>query len=1255
MEELFQEYVKQYPLSKTIRFELIPQGRTLEYIEKNGVLTADARKAEAYVRVKKIIDNYDREFIQESLSKLQLGTLSEYVRLYNISKRNEKEQKVFEELQKKLRKRVIECFKLNPKFTGLFKSELITKDLFEYVSTEEERNYLMEFKGFTTYFTTGFFENRKNMYSDEAKTTSIAYRIVNQNLPKYIDNQNVFKIIKESLIYDTVVKQIKEDKKFQNILGELPLEEFFAIEHYEKTVTNEDIDKYNTLIGGYTDENNERIKHAGINEIVNQYNQQNSKSKDFHKVPKLKPLYKQILSDKETRSFVADKFENDKMVLDAVAMTVRELQDTVLSTDEEYSIKALLQNIGQYDMSGIYIKSGTALNDISKFLYGDWSVIKGALETDYDAVHLKNEKNRTEKYMDKRAKELNKHKSYSVQYLNDVVHSYTEYQKEVQGYFSQFGGKEDRKDLLTIFLNAYQEAENLLCSDYEYKKGLQNDKKSVSMIKNLLDAVKDIEKFCAPLAGEGTEPDKDAAFYGEFTVLFEALRNAMSPLYNQVRNYVTKKPYSTEKIKLNFDTPTLLSGWDRNKETSNLAVILEKDGLYYLGIMDKKNNKTFENIPLCNDEVCYHKMNYKLLPGANKMLPKVFFSKKNIDFYKPSPELLRNYELGTHKKGEQFNLEHCHQLIDFFKQSIEKNEDWKQFQFQFSDTSTYRDISEFYKEVEKQGYKINFTNVPEKYISDLVEEGKLYLFQIYNKDFSKYSKGRPNLHTIYWKMLFDEKNLKDIVYKLNGEAEVFYRKASIEKENRIIHPKNEPIKHKNLEAQKAQRTSIFEYDLIKDRRYTVDKFQLHIPITMNFCAVGKTMLNDMVQKTLREQENINVIGIDRGERNLLYISVINREGVVLHQESMNVIENDKGFNQDYHALLDSKESGNKEARKNWQEIGTIKELKEGYLSQVIHKIVNLMLQYNAIVVLEDLNFGFMNGRKKVEKQVYQKFEKMLIDKLNYLVLKTRNVSEKGGALQAYQFTNQFDSFQKLGKQSGFLFYIPAWNTSKIDPTTGFVNLFSIKYTNVTEAQKFFAKFDDIVFNQENGYFEFSFDYANFTEKAAGTKSKWKVCSYGERLKSQRDSKQNSNWTTITVNLTDEFSALLVKYGIDVSSNTLKEDMLTIDKKEFWESFVHTFKLMLQMRNSIVGTEVDYLLSPVMNKSGKFFDSREEQEKCKRGEKAKLPLDADANGAYNIARKGLWVIEQIKNSNGEKARLAMTNKEWLVYAQTHTIY
>lgn len=64
-----------------------------------------------------------------------------------------------------------------------------------------------------------------------------------------------------------------------------------------------------------------------------------------------------------------------------------------------------------------------------------------------------------------------------------------------------------------------------------------------------------------------------------------------------------------------------------------------------------------------------------------------------------------------------------------------------------------------------------------------MNEGKIYLFEIYSKDFSEYSKGTNNLHTMYFKALFDNDNLKNTVFKLSGNAELFIRPASIKKMN----------------------------------------------------------------------------------------------------------------------------------------------------------------------------------------------------------------------------------------------------------------------------------------------------------------------------------------------------------------------------------------------------------------------------------------------------------------------------------------
>ena len=462
----------------------------------------------------------------------------------------------------------------------------------------------------------------------------------------------------------------------------------------------------------------------------------------------------------------------------------------------------------------------------------------------------------------------------------------------------------------------------------------------------------------------------------------------------------------------------------------------------------------------------------------------------------------------------------------------------------------------------------------------------------------------------------------------------------------------EKMAKKNVKAQEKKETSTFAYDLIKDRRYTVDKYQFHVPITVNFCAEGRNYINDNVIKTIRNNADINVIGIDRGERNLLYISVINPKGKILCQKSLNLIESDKGYSQDYHNLLDKKEHDMDNARKNWLEIASIKELKEGYLSQAIHLITDLMINYQAIVVLEDLNFGFVNGRKKVDKQIYQKFEKMLIDKLNYFVDKKIDPEEKGGALNAYQLTNCFESFAKMGKQSGFLFYIPAWNTSKIDPTTGFVNLLYPKYVNEAEAKNFIKKFKRIHYNESEGYFELSFDYKDFTDKATGIINNWTICSYGNRIINFRNPSKNGEWDSIEIDLTQQIQQHMENAGINIKKDNLIEDICKINNPAFFKEFINDIKLILQIRNSMPNTDVDYMLSPVKNANGQFFDTRKYNEND--AEANYFPKDADANGAYNIARKGLLLMEKIRETEDTRIKLAITNKEWLDYAQEHMI-
>ena len=1267
-----EQFVNLYSLSKTLRFELIPQGKTLEHIQAKGLLVQDEQRAENYKKVKKIIDEYHKDFIEKALSGIKLTKLNDFHSQYQLQK-DQRDEDVFEKIKETLRKEIVAAFgkdKIKTRFANLFKKELIKEDLLNWVG-DENRELVKEFEKFTTYFT-GFHENRKNMYSAEEKSTAIAYRIVNENLPKFIDNINIYKAIKsnhKNLDFSPILNELKD------VIQGKSLDKIFSIDYFNNVLSQNGIDLLNTLIGGRSGKSSEK-KTKGLNEHINLYNQQ---QKDRTKrAPKFKQLYKQILSDRTSISWLPEAFEEDKEVLDTINNFYRaELVNAEIDgkpVNILNAIETIVKSLSKYEKSDqIYLRNDTAITTISQTIFSDYGVLGHALNYYYEtfinsnwAADHANAKETKRKKLEAEKDKFTKSTYLSIAILQTALAEYVKTLDDdsdikqkytptlIADYFTDHfyakdeNGNETKNTLTYQITNKYNDIEDFLNTNQLEDKLIQ-EKERVTQLKTFLDSIMNLLHFVKPLyVDKNASEEKNELFYTEFTPIYEELAKIV-PLYNKVRNYLTKKPYTVEKFKLNFENSTLLDGWDVNKERDNTAIILIKDNCYYLGIMDKQNNTIFENIPTTNNtSTAFKKVNYKLLPGANKMLPKVFFSESRMAEFGVSEEMYGNYKTGTHKKGDNFKLSDCHKLIDFFKSSIQKHEDWKHFDFKFSPTKSYEDISGFYREVEQQGYKITFSDVPEEYIKQLVEEGKLYLFQIYNKDFSSYSKGKPNLHTLYWKALFDPENLANIVYKLNGQAEVFFRKRSIPPKKAFVHKAKERIENKRPSASK--KISIFNYDITKDRRYTVDKFQFHVPITMNFKAAGNDYINPKVNKFLRNNPDVKIIGLDRGERHLIYLTLIDQQGSIIRQESLNSIKDEQHkIETPYHELLDKKEKERDEARKSWDTIENIKELKEGYISQVVHKIATMMIEHNAIVVLEDLNFGFKQGRFKVEKQVYQKLEKMLIDKLNYLVIKNNKVTETGGLYKALQLTNKFSSFKDMGKQTGFLFYVPAWNTSKMDPVTGFVDFLRPKYESIEQAKVFFGKFLNIRFNSDSAknYFEFSFNYKDFTTKADDTRTEWTICTHGERIETFRNPDKLNKWDNREIILSKEFEDLFNKYHIDYKKGeNLKENILKQTEKTFFERLIYLLRLTLQMRNSKTGTDIDYLISPVVNKHGSFYDSREAGNE--------VPQNADANGAYNIARKGLWILQQINqtktNDDLKKLKLAISNKEWLQYVQ-----
>ena len=704
------------------------------------------------------------------------------------------------------------------------------------------------------------------------------------------------------------------------------------------------------------------------------------------------------------------------------------------------------------------------------------------------------------------------------------------------------------------------------------------------------------------------------------------------------------------KVRNFLGSSNLLNGWSDDIENNGCYFFFNDRKYYLVDVLDKNRvdiNKLDEN-----DGKSW-RVDYFLQKLDSKNFPRIFIISKKFEerarSFPKFDEVKRVYEQKLYLKSAPISSEEYKNnlvlMIDYFKYALSQHESYCNIKFDFKKSNSYKDILEFYNDAMKSGYSIEKVPTNFEYVKELERENAILLFQIYCKDFSdnKTKKGTPNLHTMYFEALFSDENINRIkegkpFFQLNGGAQIYTRNKSIDGE--ITHEKNIPISNKN--PLNTKKESSFSYDLIKNKRFSETKMFLHFPITINAGTEGYkgNRFNIKVNKFLYNNPDINIIGLDRGERNLLYYSVIDRKGNILEQNTFNVITgkyNGGEIKTDYHQLLDERETARDIARKTWGKIESISDLKAGYLSTVIPFLTKLMIKYNAVIVLENLNKGMKNSRAKVEKQVYQKFEHAIIDKLNYVVFKDRKGEEIGGTMNGFQFTDKVNQYEDIGKQTGFMFYIDPSYTSKICPKTGFVNVFHIEYTSVERAKDFFSKFESIRFNPEENLFEFTFDYNAFGDYSALKRTKWTVCSNGCRWYYSR--KENKY---VAIDLTSAIRYLLEKYGVDIDgTKELKDKIVQIDEKDFFKQLLGLLKLTMQLRNTKNGSDdaSDYILSCVKDKDGKFFDSREANEN--------EPNNADANGAYHIALKGLWVIEHIKEDGTYED---CTRKDWFEYRQ-----
>ncbi len=1265
-------FTNQYQLMKTLSFELRSIGKSEETI-RGGFLQNDEQRAKDYCAVKEILDAAHKVLLRDSfksdaLKDIDWNELSNAYETYSRSSRSESDRKTLEEALASVRARIVKVFESNANY-GSLTADTPEKFLKNFIRQNEDSGCdipeaVRSFEKFAGYFTC-FQKNRRNIYSADAKATAAANRAVNENFPRFLNNVKIFRNIRQN--YSSIIEDAENE--LHEILNGESLSNIFEIEGYVEFLPQDGIDRFNQILGGYTKEGEQKVR--GINEFINLYRQQHKEVQKDRTLALMSPLYKQILSDRSSLSFSLKPFENDAEVIEALKSMLTEglfIETEAGRVKITEAIKNMLSGLSNSDRIWI---SRNGINDLSKNMLGSWDALQTIMECEAENIFASES---TEKKRMTAISKWLKREAYSLAELSNLkkVTDDGETSIDIASFFK--GGFIDPKiaDVNSSCAIALSSLESLTGENVP----LRERKNERQNIKAALDSILKLIRFIKPLRVDEST-DCDEAFYSEFNKVYDFLMEFVN-FYNKVRNYMTKQPGDGKKIRVMFDCPKLAAGWDENEASLSQyrSVMFIKDGKYYLGVLLPHNKVDFSAM---SDETAsdgYRKCVFKNLNPATQF-PLVLIHSEAYRRNLPA-DIAEVYAAKTWQKGANFDLGSCRKLIDYYKSCLKTHKDWQKFNFKFSPTESYSSMKDFYDEVSEQAYSVRFMNIPCAAIDGLVESGEMCLFEIWSKDFSEYSKGnKPNLQTLYWMAAFSNENASDYRIAINGSAKIFYRPAEVKTpfrhkvgENMLnrrgkngaqipgevfgelfdhVSGKSDIPLSKEAEAwidSGELEIKQAKYEIIKDRRFAHDQFSFDIPIRINLKKDKKCgNFNENVRDYLRANPNVNIIGLDRGERNLIYISVLNRNGDILEQRSLNLIRQTRHDGTevatDYQEKLSDLAKERKNQRLSWDSISKIANLKNGYISNAVHEIAELVVKYNAIVVLEDLNCGFKRLRTKVEQQVYQDFEIALIKKLNYLVFKDKAPLEAGGVLNGFQLTGPFEKFENIGKQTGFIFYVPAGYTSKIDPTTGFTNLFGTeakKCTNAHATQRFFNAFDFIIWDEKSKSFAFAFDYNNFKTGIKSPRSKWVVYSASRRLVFSKEKK-----ATVELNPTQIIIDAVKNMGLALTDGfDLKAVLSNLEPSRgnvwFFKSVFYAFDKTLHLRNS--NETEDYIESPVLNAAGEHFDSRTAPKS--------LPQDADANGAYHIALKGIMFLNSIRSS--EKPNLAINNEDWFKFAQ-----
>lgn len=1203
------EFTNREKVIKGFKASLIPSEQTERFMSDNNITIDDLvhndihrgemisqLKEECSVLICKILDDSYESF-KNILTSVEFDTLYSYI----INEPKDKDsKKEYKKLSEKFINGISAILSEHP-LSKIFTSGSLKKfvesdwcsDELKEVFSKNTTNYKNRIEAYSTILT-------------GKKTGSIAFRTF-ENYKLFIKNCHKFWGMDEDVRYETsMMCSLNDVKCFFN-----------EYDWWKFVVTQSGIDEYNMMLRGYADGDN---IVRGFNGVMNEVAQ-----KLDLKVKKLKycKLDKQITSDEKDSNDVRKVISNEEEFFESVDEFFDEFDCADLS-DRVKCITTLMNSAGADSV----IVNSKHNADLSKTVFGEWNVISYKIK-DYAYEHF-TKKGDIKNFL-----------------KNNYNHSLSECGVSLDSIINEFDSCVDElsvcvEDFYDEWFIVESVARDSRCGDYSTTQ----DKDLKSCMKKMFNAFTRLSRFLSCFIIDENDEDDEMM---ELIVDMSKELKQIQKTNNLMTSYLTKncaditKKCGTVSLEVASGINTMYKKNDDVKD----CVMFDGDKMLYAIInnTDTKPDKNFKDIDTSvnNGGETFKAILIQNITKPNRNFTNWFISCGKAEQYNPSDRI----KFIAKKSGKDLTVDEVSELVDYYKKCAHIM--YPNMHFEFRDK--YEKIDDFYKDVECSAYGFLDVRISKDYILKLADEGKIFLFDIVTKDSRPGSHGNMDMQTIYFKSVFSEENLKDLIITLNNKFVLGYRSSCGHNiKNAVVHKAGEVMLNKkdktgvtipydirceileHINGKKSYdelsvfakeyidndnyTTTVKEYDIVKDRRYYNSNLTINFTINCNAYqpsfSDNPSMLydfNDVVKEKLKKESVINVISIDLG--------VVHPVSYVVRRVSRDgkIDEVIKTGNLDYlngnNMAKVMKELKKIQRNKQRTEMTAcnIKNNQSGYASEVAKKIADMVIEYGAIVVFENLNSGFrVTNREK--GAIWNKIIQALFKKLSYLVYKNVDINEPGGARRAYQLTTNIDLTDFNNRhctQNGVVFFENPCYTSCEDPITKFAPAIPMSDNTVAEQTDFISNFDFIKYSEEDDMFMFRTDFSKFDCKCKRYADKvYDIYSYGNRYDS------NGMLYSITEEIKKclEYCNVDYKSRCDIKSQILKNENGCVSK--FYDLFYKVKKTRITNRQD----NVDYVVSLVKDENGRFYDVSKET----------IPgvTDSDINGAYNV---GVRFIER----------------------------